>query len=877
MKAMKSVDVKEEIAEVHTAARSPSPKRASKPKSRSRSGSRRMSNGPSGDSGSGGGGGDAPDTAQAQAETSDKSKARDNWIKCDQNESLDIELPIHDQIKQGILGFVEKEIQKADVTGAKPSFVFYSHDPSGLDEKFLKNLSRPSSGHKEKRSPSYRKKKRHSSRARERDLQEFEIPGSSLSALEKVDDYLKEYNHDEVVTLSGELEIEPNDVENNNGSSKDHRHKPRKTRRKGRDERQDTNANGRGVSPKVFKAALKSKPNAKPARPTELTTMLKSLEGSRTYHDTSIDNPFSSPSPLTSPNDDRMTPFSGRRPEKIYLQGGGTFRAVSRDRILSESQPPRDDDKYKHYNPYKLVFKPDYWRTTAGERPGMFTTPPPLRKMVQTRSAHEREKMALLEQSTQDGPSGLNVNVATSEKITTKNELKECEPPVRKVGSCMKMEIGCHKSSTSKKMSMASSKRSIEARKKQLELEAAEAIANINKKLIEKKLEADIAALEDCSKNSAASYSSVNVSQKVEQWLEHSHHDANDPPRPSTIPPPPGEPRHDAAALRSTVRGIAQSPPPPPRPPPPAQPPSDMQQLVQAMKDIAVAAATSTPHSQMLSRLSTPRDLPTFAGDPLEWLNFVQAYEESTEVCHFTPKENMWRLRKCLRGPARDSVTALLVTAAAPETVMGALQLQYGNPDVILPRIIQDLNRLHAVIKGKVNEPYATLTPLGWCLHGCVPHSPAGAACHSSLLVCCREPEEESECQRILRDMHDEVRRSFTIESMGVSQKPRQNSLDVQAVNHLDQNSVLLNGRWYVGLPWKTADANLPNSKPNAMKRLENVEKKMKVNEGFSLRYRERVQHLLDNDFAEELTCTRTSPRIWYLPHFGVDNPNKKN
>ncbi|KAG7301813.1 hypothetical protein JYU34_014844 [Plutella xylostella] len=150
-----------------------------------------------------------------------------------------------------------------------------------------------------------------------------------------------------------------------------------------------------------------------------------------------------------------------------------------------------------NYNPYKLVFKPDYWRTTAGERPGMFTTPPPLRKMVQTRSAHEREKMALLEQSTRDGPSGLDVNVATSEKITTKNELKACEPPVRKVGSCMKMEIGCHKSSTSKKMSMASSKRSIEARKKQLELEAAEAIANINKKLIKKKLEADIAALED--------------------------------------------------------------------------------------------------------------------------------------------------------------------------------------------------------------------------------------------------------------------------------------------------------------------------------------------------------------------------------------------
>ena len=69
-----------------------------------------------------------------------------------------------------------------------------------------------------------------------------------------MDDYLKEYNKDEVVTLSGELEIEANDMENNNGITKELRHKPRKTRRKVRDERQDSNANGRDISPKVFKS-----------------------------------------------------------------------------------------------------------------------------------------------------------------------------------------------------------------------------------------------------------------------------------------------------------------------------------------------------------------------------------------------------------------------------------------------------------------------------------------------------------------------------------------------------------------------------------------------------------------------------------------------
>ncbi|CAK1551561.1 unnamed protein product [Leptosia nina] len=321
MKPGKSSETREEIAEVHAVARSPSPKQKSKSRGRSRSGSRKLSNG-------------HVETNEDPNEPSDKAKTRGTWTKSEQ-ESVDTELPIHDQIKMDILGFVEKEFKKTD---KPPSFVFYSHDPNGLDEK-MKTLSRPSSGHREKRSPSYRKKKRHSSKHRDRDLHDFEVPGSSLIALEKVDDYLKEYNKDEVVTLSGELEIEAHDVENNNGSSRELRHKPRKTRRRVREERHDNNSNGRDVSPKVFKTASKSKSSK-----SNLTTMLESLQASVPYHDQYIDNPFSSPSPLTSPNDERLDPFS-RRPEKIYLQGGGTFRMVSRERIM-ESQQSREEEKY---------------------------------------------------------------------------------------------------------------------------------------------------------------------------------------------------------------------------------------------------------------------------------------------------------------------------------------------------------------------------------------------------------------------------------------------------------------------------------------------------------------------------------------------------
>lgn len=172
MKPGKSVDVSEEIAEVHVAARSPSPKQKPKPRSRSRSGSRKLSNGTV----------DAEcleTTPKNEEPSTDKSK-RDSWIK---SEHESVELPIHDQINQGIMAFVEKEIKKSD---KNPAFVFYSHDPNGLDEKFIKTLSRPSSGHKEKRSPSYKKKKRHSSRHRDSVYNDFDVPGSSLSALERV-------------------------------------------------------------------------------------------------------------------------------------------------------------------------------------------------------------------------------------------------------------------------------------------------------------------------------------------------------------------------------------------------------------------------------------------------------------------------------------------------------------------------------------------------------------------------------------------------------------------------------------------------------------------------------------------------------------------
>lgn len=186
------------------------------------------------------------------------------------------------------------------------------------------------------------------------------------------------------------------------------------------------------------------------------------------------------------------------------------------------------------------------------------------------------------------------------------------------------------------------------------------------------------------------------------------------------------------------------------------------------------------------------------------------------------------------------------------------------------------------VVLGKSYEPSATLTPLGWSVHGSVniPKGSRGGSCAGApgpddANAVLHVAELDSE-ERELRVLHEEVRRAFTLEAMGVAGKPRVNIDDARAVEQLEQTVQLIDGRWHVGLPWRNPDCTMPDTYCNALKRLEGVERKMKKDTGYAERYAERIEHLLSNSFARELKDAQRTERTWHLPHFGVDNPNKR-
>lgn len=82
--------------------------------------------------------------------------------------------------------------------------------------------------------------------------------------------------------------------------------------------------------------------------------------------------------------------------------------------------------------------------------------------------------------------------------------------------------------------------------------------------------------------------------------------------------------------------------------------------------------------NQWAARQTMKKDLTIFSGKPEEWPAFIADFENSTEACGFTNQENLVRLGKSIKEPARAHVASMLAT---PECV---------------PRIITTLRRLFA-------------------------------------------------------------------------------------------------------------------------------------------------------------------------------------
>lgn len=168
------------------------------------------------------------------------------------------------------------------------------------------------------------------------------------------------------------------------------------------------------------------------------------------------------------------------------------------------------------------------------------------------------------------------------------------------------------------------------------------------------------------------------------------------------------------------------------------------------------------------------------------------------------------------------------------------------------------------------SQPAASLTKLGWVIHG---QMPMRLEKHNVTVLSLNYPRENPEDTS---DLHKLVKSYFSTECIGISNNSRKNKLEQRAENILLNTAERVGPRWQVGLLWKSEDVQLPNNYQSALTRLYSLEKKMDKNPMFGERYCQQVEHLIKSGYAKKAdSLPAKSSRVWYLPHFAVINPNK--
>ncbi|XP_076661126.1 uncharacterized protein LOC143365004, partial [Halictus rubicundus] len=106
---------------------------------------------------------------------------------------------------------------------------------------------------------------------------------------------------------------------------------------------------------------------------------------------------------------------------------------------------------------------------------------------------------------------------------------------------------------------------------------------------------------------------------------------------------------------------------------------------------------------RIANRLSATGKLPEFSGNPLEWRHFKEAYLLTSEMGGYNERENMARLFTALKGEARDSVSSLFAIGRDASLVMRTLELNFGNKNMVVQKIVSDIKELPSIDSGKMS------------------------------------------------------------------------------------------------------------------------------------------------------------------------------
>ncbi|XP_058979028.1 uncharacterized protein LOC131802654 isoform X1 [Musca domestica] len=313
-------------------------------------------------------------------------------------------------------------------------------------------------------------------------------------------------------------------------------------------------------------------------------------------------------------------------------------------------------------------------------------------------------------------------------------------------------------------------------------------------------------------------------------------------------------------------------------------------------------------HHQLLHKtLATPsqepnRTLPTHDLEPrtntpsLPDAPPSQTQRRNCHAAHYTENVLFQILPVTLYGTHKQITTYAFIDDGANVSMLDedvARELGvHGKPEILKIQWLNNQNinekteKINLTISGVVPleaprmmtdvGPIITLTRLGAVIYGPIPGEKSS---NLKRALHVRKRFEEENCD-LLKEMYTMMRQYFDVETLGtkVNVTPILSIDDERALKILRENTKRIDGRYQCPLLWKEHFSPIPESYNLSYSRLQCVEQKMAKDSVYAAQYCKKIRDYEEKGYCRKLSVAereRRSDRTFYLPHFGVKNPNK--
>ncbi|XP_026331715.1 uncharacterized protein LOC113239063 [Hyposmocoma kahamanoa] len=156
----------------------------------------------------------------------------------------------------------------------------------------------------------------------------------------------------------------------------------------------------------------------------------------------------------------------------------------------------------------------------------------------------------------------------------------------------------------------------------------------------------------------------------------------------------------------------------------------------------------------------------------------------------------------------------------------------------IKPGILVGADNWHLIVSrqllvGGRREPVASLTSLGWTVHGTVPKVINSTANENVFHAYTYRADISRTCNDLDERLEDRMKQHFAIDSIGISKIAKPSRSEERALDIFTRTAKRIGHQFEVGLPWKDDVVVMPPSYDMALRRLRTIERKMDASPEF--------------------------------------------